>query len=112
MASLVRKFWMRKFWIGLCLAIVLIASSQMGVQASSLTDSRIRQLEAEVRSLQSQVSQLQSQRTGNSPIQPQPINPAPAINGLTLDQQFDNLANLVIEINQRVIALENRSSQQ
>jgi len=103
MADLVRKFW-----IGLCLAIVLIAGSRLSVQASSLTESRIRQLEAEVRSLQTQVSQLQSQRPGNSSRQRRPITSQPAIEGLTLDQQFDNLANLVIEINQRVIALENQ----
>lgn len=83
-------------------------------KASTLTDSRINQLEFQLRSLQGQISQLQSQlprtsgRGGDRP------NPAPAsssFNDPTLDEQFDNLATLVIELSQRVLALEAQVSE-
>lgn len=100
----------RRFLLGVCLALALVAFGQFGVaKASSLTDSRIRQLESQVRSLQTQVSQLQSQRPNagsSTAIPPQPTGTP--FTELTPQQQFDNLATLVIEINQRVIALESK----
>ncbi|MGC1308099.1 MAG: hypothetical protein WA885_12795 [Phormidesmis sp.] len=81
------------------------------VRASSLVDSRISQLEFQVRSLATQVNQFQSQRSNASngsngsnrsastDIAPMPTDPSFA-------QQFDNLATLVIEMNQRLAALE------
>lgn len=76
--------------------------------STSLTDSRVNQLEFQLRSLQNQVSQLQSQlprSSSSSP--PAPITASPAFEP-SLDEQFDNLATLVIELNQRVLALESQ----
>ena len=97
--------------LSFCLALTLLLSLFLKpVTAVSLTDSRVTQLEYQVRSLQTQVSQLQSNgpAASNSNSRPAPIE-APAIPGdLSSAQQFDNLATLVIEINQRVKALEAR----
>jgi outer membrane murein-binding lipoprotein Lpp len=99
-----------------CLVITLLLSLWLSPsKAVTLTDSRINQLEFGLRSLQAQVNQLQSQipqsggnsgnRPSNSP------SPAPALGEPTPAEQFDNLATLVIEINQRVAALEARLSE-
>lgn len=82
---------------------------------SSLSESRINQLEFKVRSLQTQLSQLQGQSpnlgsglgSGSATSRPDIASP---INEPSLDEQFDNLATLVIEINQRVIRLEEEVS--
>ena len=102
-----------KVFIAACLLFALFLSIWLRpVQASSsLTDSRINQLEFQVRSLQTQINQLQGQAprqsSSGAPIRSD-IGPAP--NELSLDEQFDNLATLVIEINQRVIKLEENAS--
>lgn len=76
--------------------------------SSSLIDSRINQLEFQVRSLQTQINQLQGQSPNTTPASRPELTPLP--NDLSLDQQFDNLATLVIEINQRVIKLEEQGT--
>jgi len=108
----------RRICIGIFLAIVLLSFSQPfnplgAAKASSLTDSRVRQLEAQVRSLQTQVSQIQSQRgsSGGAAAYQQPNSSQPGPYELTPEQQFDNLATLDIEINQRVAALESQIEQ-
>ncbi|MGB7085092.1 MAG: hypothetical protein WBD47_06035 [Phormidesmis sp.] len=82
------------------------------VWASSLTDSRINQLEFQVRSLQTQINQLQTRspdlRTGNAPYTPDTVSTAPRLNDPSFEEQFDNLATLVIELNQRVKVLESK----
>lgn len=97
-------------FVWICLAMVLIISVWLTPSsASSLTDSRINQLEFKVRSLQTQLNRLENQ-TGNvhnSSAPARAINATPGLDEPSLDEQFDNLATLVIEINQRVIALEN-----
>ena len=106
-----------RFFIAVCLVFSLLFSIWLrpAKAADSLTGSRINQLEFQVRSLQTQINQLQGQRpnssTGNSNTQPD-ITPAYGTTPgeLSLDQQFDNLATLVIEINQRVIKLEQQVS--
>ncbi|MGB3764930.1 MAG: hypothetical protein WA947_00080 [Phormidesmis sp.] len=81
------------------------------VADSSLSESRINQLEFKVRSLQTQISQLQGQSpslsSGNATSRPETALP---MNELSSGEQFDNLATLVIEINQRVIRLEEAAS--
>ncbi len=101
------KFFLKPFPI-FCLALIIILGFLLRpVTAASLIDSRVNQLEFQVRSLQTQISQIQSQSprpAGSS--RSTPIE-APSIPGdLTLDEQFDNLATLVIELKQRVRALE------
>jgi len=77
--------------------------------ANSLLDSRVSQLEFQVRSLQTQLSQLQS----SSPRSQGSNSPSPVLSDISVTpggassaEQFDNLATLVIEINQRLKALE------
>ncbi|MBT9314173.1 hypothetical protein [Leptothoe spongobia] len=76
--------------------------------SSSLVDPRINRLESQVRSLQSQVTRLQSQlpRASNSRTAPQSTSPRPE--EPSFDQQFDTLAILIIELQERVSVLEAR----
>lgn len=93
--------------VGLILALLLSIFLRPAVADASLSESRINQLEFKVRSLQTQINQLQGQvpnpSSGNATSRPDIASPP---NELSLDEQFDNLATLVIEINQRVAALE------
>ncbi len=102
------KFLSKPFLL-FCLALTLLLSIFFRpVDAVSLTDSRVIQLEYQVRSLQTQLNQLQSSgpATSGNYSRPAPVE-APAIPGdLSPAQQFDSLATLVIELNQRVKALE------
>lgn len=104
------------FWgVGLVLVgIILVGSWHTPSGASSLIDSRINQLEFQVRSVQTQLNQLQNQlpNPGGSSVSqsPSPIHRGSVPDELSLDEQFDNLATLVIEINQRVKVLENQIS--
>ncbi|WP_121968644.1 hypothetical protein [Leptolyngbya sp. BC1307] len=95
------------------LSALLVLSIWLGPAkaSNSLADSRINQLEFQMRSLQNQVSQLQSQlprASGGS--RPAPVTASPAFEP-SLDEQFDNLATLVIELSQRVSALEAKVSE-
>lgn len=93
----------------ICLVLALLLSLLLKpVAASSLLDSRVNQLEYQVRSLQTQLSQIQSRspNPGLSNNRPAPTE-IPTIPGeLSPDQQFDNLAILVIELKRQVNALE------
>ena len=95
--------------IGLCLGLTLYFGFWFSsVEASpSLIDPRINRLESQLRSLQSQVTRLQSQlsRTSNSRSTAPDIS-APTAEVPSFDQQFDTLAILIIELQQRVAALE------
>ncbi len=97
------------------LSSLLVLSIWLGTaKASTLTDSRINQLEFQLRSLQGQVSQLQSQLPragGGSGDRSTPAPASSSFNDPTLDEQFDNLATLVIELSQRVLALEAQVSE-
>ena len=98
------------------LSSLLVLSIWLGSAkaSTSLTDSRINQLEFQLRSLQTQVSQLQSQRpraSSGSSDRPDLAPASSSFNDPTLDEQFDNLATLVIELNQRTAALEAKFSE-
>ncbi|MEM6449139.1 MAG: hypothetical protein AAF703_02375 [Cyanobacteria bacterium P01_D01_bin.105] len=100
----------------LLIAIVLLIIGLQPVAASSLVDSRIRQLEFQVRSLQNQIGQLSNNRprTGNNPAVSHSASlvEAPLIPGdPTFAQQFDNLAVLAIELRQRIDVLEEQVAQ-
>lgn len=90
---------------GLLLVLLLGLWSRAVSAAPSLLDPRINRIESEVRSLQSEVRRLQGQisRTSNrtAPNIDAPIPAEPSF-----DQQFDTLAILIIELQQRVSALE------
>ena len=82
------------------------------IASSTLSESRINQLEFQVRSLQTQVNQLQGRSSNprsSSTVTSYPDFTLPP-GELSLDAQFDNLATLVIEINQRVMKLEEQAT--
>ena len=103
MKSLLRPI----LWVGLSIAL-LLSLWLRPVGASSGVDPRLNRLESQVRSLQSQVTRLQSRipRAGNS--RPAPANIPSSPEAPSLDQQFDTLAILIIELQQRVSALETK----
>lgn len=98
----------------LCLAVIVCLSVWLRpVEASpSLLNPRINRLESQLRSLQSQVTRLQSQLPRSTasrrtaPNQPATVSEAPSF-----DQQFDTLAILIIELQERVSVLEARLGQ-
>ena len=94
-----------------CVAAILLAGLWLRpVKASpALVNPRINRLESQVRSLQSQITRLQSQisRTGGSR-QPVTDNTPPAPDEPSFEQQFDTLAILIIELQERVSGLEAR----
>lgn len=92
--------------LGLILALLISFWLKPVGASPSLVDPRLNRLESQVRSLQSQVTRLQSQipRAGNR--QPTTSRTPPAPNAPSLDQQFDHLAILIIELQQRVSTLE------
>ena len=95
-----------------CVATILLVGLWLRpVKASSpaLLNPRINRLESQVRSLQSQVTRLQSQipRAGGSR-QPITDNTPPAPDEPSFEQQFDTLAILIIELQERVSTLEAR----
>ncbi len=98
--------------IGVCIGWMVVVSLWLSPAkaSSALNESRIRQLEFQVRSLQTQISQIQSRSPGAPSSPPAAVDPADIFNERTPQEQFDNLATLVIEINQRVKALENQLS--
>lgn len=101
-----------RFWVCVCLLVALLTSVWLRpVGASSaLAESRINQLEFKVRSLQNQINQLQGQAPQiSSGAVPSRAEVAP-IDELSPDEQFDNLATLVIEINLRLRELEEKVS--
>jgi len=107
MQLLVRSF------ILFCLAILLAAGlwfrpSQAVSLAVSLTDSRINQLEFQVRQLQTQLNQIANQNNSSPTLSTsgRSDNIEPTASDPVFNAQFDNLATLVIEINQRLQAIE------
>jgi hypothetical protein len=95
----------------ICLSLLLLLQGCAPVQAQGSLESRVSRLESEIFGLRSQVNQLQSQLTGrgrgNSPSIP------PATSGSVSskpfnDPMFDRLATLVIELKERLNAVESR----
>ena len=74
----------------------------------SLLNPRINRLESQVRSLQSQITRLQGQLPRVSNRRTVPSDTPPAPDEPSLDQQFDTLAIMLIELQERVSALEDR----
>jgi cell division protein FtsB len=103
-----------------CLAIIFaftILSSRTLAQSSAALESRISRLESDNFQMRSQISNLESQLSalrGQSPSQipspsrpaPPPVTPRPNRQVSSSDPMFDRLATLVIELRERIKALE------
>ena len=103
-----KSFFKSFVWFCLALALLLGLWLRPAEASLSLLNPRINRLESQVRSLQSQVTRLQSQlpRAGSRP--PVTSSPPPAPDEPSFDQQFDHLAILIIELQERVSTLEAR----
>ncbi|MEO0519950.1 MAG: hypothetical protein AAF171_21910 [Cyanobacteria bacterium P01_A01_bin.116] len=111
------KLWIKPVTLFLWSLVLVASVLLMPSRADSLTGSRINQLESQVRSLQTQINQLRNASPRLSPgsvtggsgfpgSESSPNNSSLLPGDPSLEVQFDNLATLVIELNQRVITLE------
>lgn len=102
-----------RWFIGLVLGVLLWLGLGQYVEAQSEAriDSRLNRLESDLGRLRSQVRQLESQLS--IPTRPAPSLPplTPPVAEPSLDEQFDNLATLAIELKQQVRQLETRVTQ-
>jgi hypothetical protein len=88
-------------------AVTLSTPAQTG---NLRLESRVDRLESELSRVRSQITRLEAQIANpNRPIPNTPL-PSPHLppNELSLEEQFDNLAILTIELKQQVQQLENR----
>lgn len=107
------RIWQRMIGLVLltsCIWGFLIAAPG---RANIRLESRVNSLEYELRMVQAELSRLSSTARSQptQPLQPAPPLPsAPPASGayLSLDQQFDNLATLAIELREDLRALEAR----
>lgn len=98
------------------LYLVLIGSVWIGVSLPGWSQSRDLQLESRVDRLEAELSRVQSQLTRleaavNRPSSAPPVTPTAIPSPMdepSLDEQFDNLAILAIELKQDVRQLEQR----
>ena len=102
--------------IGILLGILLWLGlgHYANAQSEARIDSRLNRLESELGRLRSQVRQIESQlATPNRPAPNLPAitSPTPALAEPSLEEQFDNLATLAIELKQQVRQLETRITQ-
>jgi outer membrane murein-binding lipoprotein Lpp len=101
--------------LALIIALVILSGGTLA-QSSSALESRVSRLEVDNYQLRSQISRLESQLSelsGRSASQtPSPTRPAPPAprspnrQVLSSDPMFNRLATLVIELKERVQALE------
>ncbi|MEB3830870.1 hypothetical protein [Phormidium sp. CCY1219] len=112
---------LKRFGLLLCSGLMVLAGFS-SAPAFGSDSSRISQLEAEIFTLRSQlnrleneVSRLRRQRQFTPQISASEPTPEPATTprprrpqDLTLEEQFDNLAILAIELKERLTEVENR----
>jgi len=107
----------RQLALGVIMAIALLFCllQTPSLAQSSGLEARVNRLESENSSLRARVGQLESQigRVGRSAAAA-PTAPAPAANppttGLAEDPTFRRLATLVVELRDRIAALEGQAS--
>lgn len=116
---MVKKIWVLA--IALIFAVTILSSRTLA-QSSAALESRISRVESDNFQLRSQIANLESQVAtikGQSssqtpiPIRPQapPVPPRANRQVTSSDPMFDRLATLVIELKQRVQALEAQVAQ-
>lgn len=109
-SDLLRRF----FLSAVVLLLIFVALQQVApAQLPTQLNSRLSRLEVDVRSLRSDVRRLASQVSGasRSSAASRPVSPPETRSDIfepSLEEQFDNLATLAIELKQRVVELENR----
>lgn len=111
------RFWSKssRIWQRI-IALVLLASCIWGFliaapgRANIRLESRVNSLEYELRMVQAELSRLSSTARSQpmQPAQPLPSTPPASSAYVSLDQQFDNLATLAIELREDLRALESR----
>jgi hypothetical protein len=112
--EMLRRF--KGLGILLCTLLLLFCwQSSSTAQTTTQLESRLSRLEFENDALRSSLSQIQAQLSRISPnarIDIAPNSPAsgraPTASALAEDPTFKNLATLVIELKERVVAVENR----
>ena len=110
------QFGIFKRFLLSAIVFLLIFTGPQAVTPAQLPtqlNSRLSRLEVEVRSLRSDLTRLDSQVSGisRSPAASRPVPPSAPRADLyepSLEEQFDNLATLAIELKQRVVELEHR----
>jgi uncharacterized protein YceH (UPF0502 family) len=104
----------KRFGILLCTLLLLFCwQSSSTAQTTTQLESRLSRLEFENNSLRSSLNQLQAQLSRLSPnarveIAPNAAGRTPAAAALAEDPTFKNLATLVIELKERVVAVEDQ----
>ena len=101
------------------LLVILGLLCWLGLTVSSLAqgtnirlESRVDRLESELSRVRSQITRLEAQVSGRSlPPPTSPTSPVDGLDELSLEEQFDNLATLAIEIRQDLRQLEERVAQ-
>ena len=92
--------------------LVLPLQACSPAQAQAGLDSRVSRLETELVGIQTRLNQIEASRSRQGVSVPAPVLPSGDRRGgrqaLSADPQFDRLAILVIELKERVTALEAR----
>ncbi len=97
-----------------CLSLLLWLGlgSYGAAQSEARLESRLNRLESELGRLRSQLSRVEYQLAiPNRPAAPPQPAPPPDLLEPSLEEQFDNLATLTIELKQRLQQLERRVEQ-
>lgn len=92
-------------------SLVLIPTWQgIPTHAQARVESRISRLESELYGIRSQLSRLEARLSGGRPVPPQSASNvrSPGQGQLSSDPMFDRLATLVIELKERINAVEAR----
>ncbi len=101
--------WATGILLGLLLWLGL--GHYASAQSEARLESRLNRVESELSRLRTQFRQVESQLAIPDRPAPDPPAIAPSLGEPSLDEQFDNLATLAIELKQRVRQLETRVTQ-
>lgn len=103
------RFWRRLGWLVLIVGLGWGLLMALPGQADTRLESRVSRLEFDLRTVQAELRQLESRlsQSGSSAPIPRPAPNYPDA-GPSLEEQFDNLATLAIELKQDLRALETR----
>ncbi|HEY9646859.1 MAG TPA: hypothetical protein V6C88_10835 [Chroococcidiopsis sp.] len=101
-------------WLMAAIALILLLQTAAIAQVPSSITARIARLESENTNLRSRLSRVEtdlarlSRASGIEPSPAAPVVPSSAASSLADDPMFNRLATLVIELRERIVALEER----